>query len=155
MPNTKDVLTNLRQHLVNQGVVRKASTAGSLPPMFVELPEGAPAPGEREGAENDAEIMVTVFAGGDIPHRFGEGTLFKSTVDVHYRTAANKAQRALDLDASIRSQMVDPILGVKLNWTMATLLVIESRIWAGLQPIGASAAQGHHFVTKFYFEIYS
>jgi hypothetical protein len=149
MPSNKDLLGAFRQHLVDQGLVRKASVAvPGKRPVFVEPADGAPAPGEREGVENDDVTMISLFVGGDIAGAAFEGFIAKSTIDVRYRT--HDAQEVLDLAAAVRLAIVD-----QWDWLMGGLRVIESREWAGVQRVGSSAAQGYDFVHKFYFEYYS
>lgn len=156
MPSLADVLSAFRTELVDQGLVRKASqsTPAGKPPMFVQLDAGAPAPGEREGVENDAELMLTIFAGGDFPS-FPDGAIRRSTIDLRYRAAPNKARRAFDLDAEICAAICDQTgtgFAARYDWTMGGLYVIESRVWAALGTIRTDADQGSDFVTKFYIE---
>lgn len=156
MSTVTDLLTAFRNELVAEQLVRKASQANPAgrPPMFVQLDGGAPAPGEREGVENDPELITTIFAGGDFPPAT-DGALRRSTVDLRYRTAPGKAPRAFNLDALVCAHIADQDqdgYAARYDWTMAGLYIVESRVWTALQPIRTDPAQGADFVTKFYFE---
>lgn len=158
---TNDVLTALRQEAVNAGLVRKPATVSALPPMFIEPEGGAPAPGEREGTENHATLMVTIELSSELAApTFGAGTR-TSIVAVHYRSKTTAGlQAARTLDDAIRSRVVGrPDYG--LSWTMgagapaplaAGLYVLQAGVFAGLGPVSRDLGQGVHEVAKYSIE---
>jgi hypothetical protein len=162
MPTANDVLTCLRQELVNAGLVRKAGVAGVLPPMHIEPVGGAPAPGERPAPEDDAELVTTI----DLSSTLGEAPFdayrARFIVDVHYRSKGTDGlQRARTLDAAIRNRLVNrPDYG--LGWVMGAgapvplaggLLLLSSTLYGGLGPVSRDPGQGAHDLAKYAFEI--
>ena len=154
MPTQKGLLSALATYLVTNDVGRHPSRAGALPPIFLDPVRGAPAPGEREGTENDADLMLTLSPGGDIPPPYGQGVILMTTVDVRYR--GRTAPRIYETDARVFDLLAagDGGVGAKHGWDMAGLYVIESRQWAGLGRIGGEGGQGFDYRAAYYFEIY-
>lgn len=152
MSDITAVLAAFRDHLVAEDLVRAASVAGAEPPMFVELADGARAPGEGDPPEVDPNIVLTIYAGGDIPAGEFDGYLLRTTIDVHYR--ARDARLIGPLDTAIVTTLSDAGGQRRRAWEMGGLFVLETGLWTGLQPLERSKAGGHHFVTKVYVETY-
>lgn len=158
----------LRAELVKAGIVRHPSTAGASgkldpPPLFVELEDGAPMPGERESTEDDDNLTATVSLSGDMGEVALDSWRRRTVVDVRFRSKGSLGLvRARAAEAAItRRLVVRPDHG--LAWTMgndvdfagakaATLYVIESSLYAGLGRISASAERGYDEVVRYLFE---
>jgi len=154
MADVNDVTTAFRQELVTAGLVRRPSTAGSLPPMHVEPVEGAPAPGEREAPEDDATLAVTLRLSGELGEAPFDSYRRRVVLDVRYRSKTTAGlKRARVLDAAIRQRIVNrPDYG--LGWIMGgTVLVLSSTLFAGLGPIGSDPAQGYDELAKYALEV--
>jgi hypothetical protein len=140
MPDSTYALTALRNELVELELVRKPSIPGAQPAMHVEPRGGAPAPGDREGAETTGELVVTLRLGGDVVRdTFNTGRALTS-VDVVYRsstTAGLKAGRALD--AAVRALLTgNATYGIGLTLDAGgpnPLHVIQASMFAGLGPV--------------------
>lgn len=161
MPDSTAVLTALRDELVSRGLVRKATVAGAqsstgaAPPCHVE-PNAPPAPGEREGLEDDASLAVTIRLSTEL----GEEAFAyrrRIVIDVIYRSLGTGAlKRARALDAAIRSALVDGRPDYGLGWTMgsaAPVLVLQSSVYGGLGPVSRDPAQGATDQAKYAFEV--
>lgn len=133
-----DVLGAMRTHLISEGIVRKPTTAGALPPLWLEPLQGVPAPGEtmpRGGAtEVGATVVAAAFLGSSEAPGPYESSWRKPTVDVWIRAADALSGRVLE--EAITGALID-----RREWMMGPLLVIESQVWRGLQPLpqGANA----------------
>lgn len=146
-----DLLDALLAHLVARNIVRRPDVAGAKPPLWREPAGGAPAPGERKGTGNDPTTMVSVFHSGEIPRSPERGYSDRPTVDVWIRTKDPRV--GPDLARAISDELAPPPLGVRYDWTMGGLQLIESRQWRGLQRLGSDQAQGFDFVASYLFEI--
>ena len=149
MPTNADLLHHFREHLISEGLVRRPPIAGNDYPMFIHPQGGAPAPGERKGNENHADMILTAMAGTDIPNEAGVGFVRRTTVDVYMRAAAGKTALPMELEPQINAAVVD-----KWAWDMAGLYVLESKLWAGLGQVRQAPGDGTTWTVKFYFEIY-
>lgn len=132
MPSPNAVLTAVRDDLVEAGLVRRASVAGVLPPVFVEPLEGPPAPGEREGTEAGTDLVVTLRLSGQT--RPTPRTRI-DVVDVVYRsrtTAGLKATR--DLDEAIVTRLVNGS-AYGLSITLGGVHVLAVSVFGGLGPV--------------------
>lgn len=159
MADAAEILTAFREDLIELELVRRPSEAGPRPPMHVEPVEGAPGPGEREGIEDDAGLVVSLFNGGEL----GEGTGYEAAirrrqvVDVRYRGKDNAAvRRIFALDAAIRASLVTPArnygYGFELG-TAAPVFVHQAAVWGGLGPLGRGRDTGFDFVAKYLLEV--
>lgn len=120
---------------------------GSLYPVFLEPREGAPAPGELKGEENNDAGVVSLFYTGGIETGPLEKFHRKETFDFWVRT--KQPQLAKRIDDRLRLLLHD-----KREWDMAGLTVIESLRWRPLQPIG-HGPEGYSYTVSFLFELYS
>lgn len=168
MADVNRILTAFRDELVAAGIVRKPSVAGDLPPMHVEPPGGAPAPGDLSepkkpaddpaNVEHDAELVITVSLSGDLGEAPLDTYRRRSILDVRYRSRGTAGlQRARQVDDAIRRQIVTrPDYG--LGWTMAAgqpseLEVLSTALWAGLGRIAATEASGYDELAKYMVEV--
>lgn len=149
MPNNAQILSAFRQELVDRSLVRKPPSAGSAPPMFIEPEGGAPAPGEKSGVENDAELILTVKSGGDIPSPTYSGFIRDTTIDCYFRAARGKAMRPMQLEPVINAAIVD-----QWAWTMGGIYVLESSLYSGLQEVRLAEGDGTTWVAKYRIQTY-
>lgn len=140
------LLEHFRDHLVSAGVVRIPRVAGTVPPLWLEPRDGAPAPGDKTGTE-DSSTVLSAFLTGGLASRPYESFMRTDIVDVWVR--ATQAPAVFDLETGLRAAIID-----KRAWDMAGLTVIESLQWRPLQRLG-SDAQGFTFVCAFTFQIFA
>jgi hypothetical protein len=159
------ILTVFRQELVNAALVRPPSVAGALPPMHVEPIDGAPAPGEREGVEDNAALVTSIFYSGDVtPEVFG--TDRTAVIDVRYRSRDNAALRiAMGLDAAIRRRLTERLgLGGEygLGYVMgagapaplaAGAFVRQASVFGAFSRLSSSKATGFDHIAKYAIEV--
>ena len=134
-----DLLRALSDHLVAEEVVRDPRTPGPLPPLWLNPRDGAPAPGEIEGSEGDADLVLSAFLGVRIlgePEQ--EAFLVHETVDVVIRSRTAPPLPVVEqaLTAAVAVDAGAPV--GRRNWTMAGLEIVESVLWRGLQPLDSS-----------------
>lgn len=135
-PTNPDLLDNLRQFLISQGIVRDprdGTQQGILPPLWLAPRLGVPAPGQTEGlqaVETDPKLVAAAIPATDIPPARYEGWLRYNHVQFVFR--ARTPPPALSLENSIRAAIND-----KRGWTMGSVSVIESLLFRGLQPLGS------------------
>lgn len=140
------LLPALRDHLVAQGIVRVPGIAGAAPPLWLEPPGGAPAPGEGQPLTCGVDAVVRAdITGGIPPGRYGSWGR-RPIVSIRFRVL--DPERAHELEAAIRAQLND-----RRNWLMAGLQVIESMVWREIQPVG-SDGQVLDFLAGYLFQIY-
>lgn len=145
-----DLLSELRNHLVAQGIVRRPSVAGGLPPFWLEPQMGVPAPGE---GKNPVEIGDTLVAGafltgGIAPGPFGSWVR-KPIVDIRLRArGATAVQDVQSVELAISKALID-----RRDWTMGAMYVVEAEQWRALSRLG-SDKQGWEFVVAYVFELY-
>lgn len=155
--DSTDVLTALRNELETAGLVRDANTAGSLPPLFIE-PEAAPAPGEREGTENDQNLMVSA----DLDVTLGAGPFEagrpRIVIRLRYRARTTIGViRARRLDAAIVNRIANRPDG-GLGWVMDEggthpVLVLSCQVYGGLGKIGVTEDGVVDQVARYMFEV--
>lgn len=117
-------------------------------PIVIEPREGAPAPGEMKGTENNAAAIVSLFYTGGIITPPLEKFHRKETFDFWIRVAKSP-QLAKQIADRLRLLLHD-----KRGWNMDGLEVIESLAWRPMQPVGSSA-QGYSYTLSFIFELYA
>lgn len=154
---TPDLLTNVRDYLVAEGVGRDPRTAGAVPPIWREPQDGAPAPGDRSGIEDSATATISLFRTAPVsPSVLEQRYVVKPTIDVVLRT--DKPPTATAIEEAIRAAFVnpagDPAGAPAMNWMMGALRVIDSRVWREFQPLEHDA-QAYTSVGSFYFELYT
>jgi hypothetical protein len=147
-----DILTALRDHLVTAGIVRKPNVAGDAPPLVLDPLQGAPGPGELESIVNDRDLIISARPGGDIAPGPTDGWLLQTTIDLIYR--GKTSDRIASVDAAITRELYLTGGMARTAWMMGSLQMIETRLWAGLQRLGSSKADGYTYITKVYAETY-
>lgn len=137
MPTPTQILTAFRADLVAAGLVRRPSEAGVLPPCHIEPADGAPAPGEREGIENDAELVVSLFHSGDFAEDTFDTYRRRAAIDVRYRSIGNTGLiRAAGLDAAIRSRLTSPDRNYGLGFALSDGTFIYQAVqFGGFGPL--------------------
>jgi hypothetical protein len=143
-----DLLNDMRDHLIAQGLVRRPRDATpDAPPLWLEPREGVPAPGEGQNATSAARTPSwgPTCRAGSRPARSSRRSA--DTVDIWLRTTS--AARAAELQAQLRAALID-----QRNWQMAGQLVIDCEEWRPLQRLG-SDAQGYTFVWSPIFWLYA
>lgn len=154
-----ELLTAIRRHLIDADIVRSPATADpDLRPCFVEPVNGAPAPGEREGTEDDALAMLSISLSttlGELPF---DTYRRRFSIDFRYRsrgTAGLKAARALD--AAIRAELIgrdDYAFGYVLaEGTADALLILSASEWSPLSKLQTDPNGGQTDIAKIVFEI--
>lgn len=145
-----DLLDEILDHLVAQGVVRRPDTDGPEPPLWRQPADGAPAPGEKKGTANDDRTVLSAFRSGEIPREPGLGYSDRAIVDFWIRT--KDARLVDDIRSQLSAEFAPPDFGIRTDWMMGDLYVIESRQWTGLAPLGSSRSQGFDFKVGYLFE---
>lgn len=142
-----DLLSALRDYLVAQGIVRKPSVAGSLPPLWLEPQTGTPAPGEGNNpTEVGSDLVLGAFlTGGIAPARF-ESWWRQPIVDIRLR--GKSVQTIQSTELAMSKALID-----KVDWTMGGLYLVEAEQWRALQRLG-SDEQGFEFVVSYIFQAY-
>lgn len=134
-----NLLDNLLTHLVTEGIVRRPSVPGVLPPMFNDPRDGVPAPAAVNG-----DAALGIFQTGGIRPAPRMDELRNDIVDIWIRTKTSP--RALELEEEIRDALID-----KVDWLMGGLWVSESLQWRPLQRF-VSNADAYTFITAYIFE---
>lgn len=164
------LLDQLVDHLRARGLARLPGEAGPgprpwLPPFWRAPAEGVPAPGERTGSsgkETDDGLVIAGRVSGGIAPDAGEGYARRRTVDIDFRSKRNDTIEEWET-AYIRElapPIGDPALdgsgipGLRIDWQMAGVRVIESRLWGEVRDLGSSEAQGYHHRIVVLFETY-
>lgn len=134
-PTNPDLLDNIRQYLINNGVVRDPRDGtNTLPPLWISPRFGAPAPGQTEGikaVEVGNPVVAALDDATDIPPARYEGFLRNSHVTLEVR--ARTAQQAKAFENQVRALLND-----KRGWMMVNVPVNESLLYRGFQPISRS-----------------
>lgn len=150
-PPTVDLLTEIRDYLVAQGVARLPDVAGSLPPLWRAPREGVPAPGDKPVKGNATQVgdpvVLGLFLSGGIAARPYESQWRTRTVDLRIRARTGK--QVTDLEA-----VVTPLLIDKRDWMMGDQYVIESGQWRSLSPVTIDS-QGYDFIVAYWFQTFA
>lgn len=149
-----DLLTHLRDYLASKGLGRDPRTAGSEYPIWREPRDGAVAPSEKEGDEDNADLVLSLYRTGGVPRGYFEDAVFLTpSVDVFLR--GRTAALVFAYEAGLTPSLVreDAAFVPRTNWDMAGLSVIESSLWRPLQPVDRGE-QGYTFVVSYLFELY-
>lgn len=162
MADSNDVLTCLRQELINAGFVRRPSVAGALPPAHIEPVDGPPAPGERPAPEDDDTLVVTLDLSSELAEQAFDTYRRRAVIDVHYRSKGTAGlQAARRLDAAIRERLTGPP-AYGFGWTLgagapaplaAGIEVLAAAVWGGLGPVDRDPGQGAHDLAKYVIEV--
>lgn len=148
MADAAQLMDAVRQHLLNEGLARTPGTPGPEPTVFV-LPEGgAVAPGDKKGAEDHPDVVLSLFYSGGFAARPYEPFLRRGTVDFWFRAKPRGgAPIALELEQLVREAFVGSASADtfgKRNWTMGGLLVHSTQEWRSVSPV--PGVEGHAFV---------
>lgn len=157
------LLDYLMAHLIERGLARSPAAAGGAPPFWRQPADGTPAPGSRTGTAADAGVVLAAYSTGGIPPDPGGGYSRRRTVDIDVRA---KQRAVLEewtaaLIAELAPPIADPALdgsgipGLRIDWQMNGLRVIESRLWTEAQELEASAGEGYHQRFTVLFEVYA
>lgn len=157
MPDASAVLTAFRAELVEAELVRRPSeaTPAGAPPMHVEPREGAPAPGEREGVEDDPGLVLSLFHGGDLAEDLFDTYRRRTVAEVRYRSATNAdLRRAMALDAAVRAHFTGYERQYGTGFTIAGgLFVLSFGVLGGFGPISRSREAGFVNGSRFVLEV--
>jgi len=139
----------VRQYLVAQGIVRRPEVAAptwdlNLPPLWVDLSQGIPAPGDLNPPNRAGDAVVAVNVATGLPSRRMETELRVLAREVWLRTKS--APRAERLYTLLRRALDD-----KRGWVMSGLWMSETKEIRPLQPL--STEQGvYTFNAEYTFE---
>lgn len=154
-----DLLTSVRDYLIEKDLGRDPRVAPSDPvgnahPIWRDPRDGAIAPGEAPGDENDPDLVISIYRPGGVPQGYFEDAVWrKDTVDFFLRGRTSKV--IFDYEPELRRAFVreDSAPVPRTNWTMAGLPVIESSLWRPLQTVDRGE-QGYTYLISFLFETY-
>lgn len=137
----------IQSFLIDEGLVRDPYVVGPNYPLWIE-PEGIPAPGQGENATEIHDTMVLAVmrvAGLVSPRREG----FIRTDGMEFWLRCTDAVLADEWEPSLRARLHD-----KYHWSMAGLMIEESRLYRDMQRITADA---HSFTynLQYMFEYWS
>lgn len=141
-----DLITNMRDYLIAQGLVRKPAVAGAAPPMWLDPKLGVPAPGEGQGTEVGDPTLGVFDTGGFALGPYMDSFARQPIAQINYRGTSPQAIKALELQ-------ITKLLADRRDWTMSTTYLVESSLWQPLQRIG-SDTQGWEFSSAYRFELY-
>jgi hypothetical protein len=150
-----ELLTELRAYLVAEGVVRDPRVAGGAPPLWLQPRHGTPAPGEGTNAtETGADAVLGAFVVDQVPAGPGLGYSRRDIVELRLRVRQAPTARAIA--AQLFDRLATSPFGIRTDWQMAAIRVIESRQWTGLQPVPTDEPeQGFTFRVAYLLETYS
>lgn len=145
----KTLLENFRDALIAADVnLRVPSKAGKAHPLWLEPRGGAPAPGEKEGAEDDGDLVASAFKMPGLGTEPWEGDTFRYD-NVEVRIRAMRPPDAYGLEEELRA-----ILHEGRNWDMGEMRIIESRVFVELTPLANDSAQGFTFRIEYSLQRY-
>lgn len=158
MPDIAATLTAFREHLIAADLVRRPSEATpDAPPCHIEPQDGAPAPGEREGVEDDQALTVSLFGTELGETNFDAGLRRRVLIELRYRPADNAALRTAEgLDTAIRGELIQPATsygyGFELG-TAAVLLCHQATLFAGLSTLSRGRDVAYDLTAKWLIEV--
>jgi hypothetical protein len=146
MPAETQLLFNLREFLILHGIARKPSVAGGGHPLWLDPRDGVPAPGEGTHAvEIDNDVVLGAFQVSGFPRAPYDATHLRTdAVDIWIRSRI--APLAYDVEEALQDVLSD-----KRQYMLGALIILESRIFRGLQRLG-SDENGFIFTTQYSFE---
>lgn len=139
------ILDHFQTHLIGQGLVRHPNVASSLPPAWLDPPNGVRAPGDGSAPQMDPTTVVGLMHAGGIPAAPYEAEWRQLRVDVVIRTTSSPA--GFELGGEIRRVTVD-----RRNWLMGAITIMQSDEFVPLQPV-RPAVQGYMFIWGVLFQI--
>ena len=132
----------LRDYLVDEGLVRYEGTAGTDPVCYLDLPGGAPSP-----ADEGEDVVVYLKTSGGFAGRRFTGYGRDLTVDIHIRCTTDGLALAHYLAMEIDNRLTD-----EENITLNTLDVELSQVLAPFDLVPVSDPEaGLYFVGKYAF----
>lgn len=139
MPDSSAVLTAAHNHLTAAGLIRRPNNAGTPPPAFIEPSGGAPAPGERDGVEND-DLLVVSLGSAELAEGPFDSYRRRVVVTFTYRSRSTSGlRRARALDAQIRRRLVeqhDHATGYLMDaGSPVPVQVLQASVYGGLGPV--------------------
>lgn len=155
------VLPFIRSYLISENGARQSGqpafrapsdvdsggAAGELLPIFLEPRDGAPAPGQRTGSEDNSSCVVSVFYTGGFPTRAFEKFHRKETYDFWVRASSPQLAKRVD-------ERLYQLLHDKRGWDMDGLQVIESMQWRPMQPVGNDPGV-YSYTLSYLLELYA
>ena len=138
-PDPSVLVTELREHLIAQGLVRRSTAAApaELPKLYSE-PESLPTP-----AAAGAPATIGVWRDGGSSARPYESSLTVDKVEFVLRTLEPYAADLIY--AGLRAELTD-----RRNWQMGNWTIAASDEWRKLQRVGANSdAVTHDFAVLF------
>jgi hypothetical protein len=137
------LIDNLRQHLIDQGIVRAPNVPGPgarpwLPPAWKHPDNGPVGPGDAADqglpdSNRDDGLVVSLMHAPGVPPEAGNEERRQDGVDVWMRGVSVPAIAALE--AEIRAELVGRLPGGHVDWMMGALYVVQSREWKPFQPV--------------------
>ena len=147
MPAETQLLYNLREFLIAEGIVRRPSVdvAGRYP-MWLDPRSGVPAPGEGSApVEIDNDVVLGAFQVTGIARAaYDASHLRTDAVDIWIR--AKTSPLAYDLEERLYELLAD-----RRQFMLGALIILESRQFRALQRLG-SDENGYTFTTQYTFE---
>ena len=121
------LLTELREHLVDAGLVRRAGDAGSAPECYRQQLHGTPEPSTPD------TTVVELVAGPNIPGRHDADRFLEERV-------VNVKVRSTDaLEAEVLQRAIRNLIAEKRSVFFGELRIEWCRVWRGDQPTGSNA----------------
>jgi hypothetical protein len=132
-----DIVGAFRIDLVAAGLVRRPSEAApDAPPLHIEPADGAPAPGEREGVEDDDALVLSVFVSELAETNFDGALRRRAILELRYRPFDQAAlMDAQALDAAIRARLLDPARNYGYGFDLGGIYCHQATPFAGLSTI--------------------
>lgn len=151
------LLSAFRSHLAAASLVREPGTGtANIPPLWLEPPEGAIAPGEKRGIENHDRLVLSAFMVAGPPAGAFDAWRRQHIIDLRIRTVGTGGvQVATDYDARIREAIIGHGVAPAINFLMGDLRIIQAREYTALQRVGATPGQGWTYRHQFLFEVYA
>lgn len=134
-----NLLENLMDYLLAQGLVKARGAAGPLPVLVIDPRDGVPAP-----AAVGSDAVIGAMVTGGIPASVRIPELRKDIVDFWFRTTTSP--RAFVLEEQIRAALID-----KTDWQMAGMHINETLQWRPLQRF-QSNADAYTYISAYIFD---
>lgn len=141
------------------GIARKpgdaAGKTADLPPLWIDAENDTPAPGTKQGVEDDTATVLGVIYDGEIKARRYAGT--RTFVwGVWIRCKGDRpARRAESIDKQLWDLLQDRYGEVFAVGQDEQLMVHGCAQWTGLQKTEATTEQGHTYVVKYAVTVYA
>ncbi len=124
-----DLLQAFRDELISQGIARKPSVPGALPPCWLQPRNGVPAPGEGDKpAEVGQTIVLGAFMAAGLAPQPYEGFVRTDGIEVWIR--ASNASLVRPVENQIRGAVND-----RRNFSLGSLWVESMYLFRDLQLV--------------------